>query len=90
MIFITDPLPIGIKEPDQRIKLAPNPANEFVNFSNNLNVNLIEVIDITGKTIKSFKPQENRITVSDLPVGIYILRFISSAGVQSTRLQVIR
>ncbi len=89
-IFITDPSPIGIKEPDQRIKLAPNPANEFVSFSNNLNVNLIEVIDITGKTIKSFKPQENRITISELPVGIYILRFISSAGVQSTRLQVIR
>lgn len=81
IIKITDPL-LGI-EHQQTLKendftIYPNPATDYV-YINNYKVDLeaIQLIDITGRTVKNFKPSEiidNKISLSNLAPGNYILK----------------
>jgi hypothetical protein len=66
------------------IELYPNPANDFVLVkSEKQTMETIEVIDITGKTLKEFKIQDSefKIQIEDLPRGIYTLKVLTQNGI---------
>lgn len=59
-------------------KLYPNPVSETLNFSQNLKD--ITIYDLTGRTIKSFTGNRDKIDVSGLSNGNYILKGETESG----------
>ena len=64
------------------IKLYPNPTSNFITIENNNSNELlsIDLLDYAGKHIKSFKPNNTSINLSDLNSGIYLLQITSAQG----------
>ena len=69
------------------IALYPNPANDVVNVQCSMyNVQLIEVIDVYGKLIRTVETMgtpslQTQINVSDLASGMYFVRVTTEQGV---------
>ena len=62
-------------QPEPSLRVCPNPATDFIDvFVVNKDCQA-EVIDITGKTVKTIQLNNavNRIVISDLPQGVYVL-----------------
>ncbi len=55
------------------VTIYPNPFSNLVMIDNILDIHKIEVIDINGKTVKSFKAQKE-LNLSELNSGIYVVR----------------
>jgi hypothetical protein len=56
------------------IKLFPNPTSNQLSIDTDLEISEINIIDITGKNIKTIKPNTNLVNVADLSVGIYFIK----------------
>jgi len=67
---------------DKTVKIYPNPAHEKINleYDNNLNIQKIQLLDLSGKVIKSYKKDYNSLDVSDIHNGEYILNIITNKG----------
>ena len=71
----------GIEELNESVlQIAPNPASDFIQFTTNelLEFTKIELLDFTGKTVLNCSTEEvnqQRINVSSLTTGVYIIRF---------------
>ena len=61
------------------IKVYPNPASDILNIESQEEVNHIEIFDLLGKQILSFKGAKN-IDVSGLQNGIYLLKINTEKG----------
>lgn len=64
------------QHPEPSLRVCPNPAVDFIDvFVENKDCQA-EIIDITGKTVKTIQLNNavNRIVISDLPLGMYMLR----------------
>jgi len=63
-------------ELSQGINIYPNPASEFlkIEFPNDYNPEVIQLVNIMGKTVIDLKNQKEPISVSDLSPGIYLLQ----------------
>jgi para-nitrobenzyl esterase len=70
------------------ITLWPNPSEAVVNLSSSEEIEQLQLIDIQGKVLLNTFPQMQSTTVSvtDLPVGMYLLRIFSGSTWQSKRL----
>lgn len=70
----------------QIINLYPNPFNETLNIENNLNIDLIEITDLTGKRLVQFINTNNvtQLNLSDLKSGIYLVRFYKGSEIIKT------
>jgi hypothetical protein len=64
------------------IKLYPNPTSNFITIENNNSEQFlsIDLLDYAGKHIKSFKPNNTSINLSDLNPGIYLLQMSTEKG----------
>ena len=60
------------KEIDQDIKIYPNPASDFIRIESPKEVGQVEIINMNGQVLKSFKDTK-RIPIQDLINGAYIL-----------------
>lgn len=67
---------------DIHIKVFPNPSQNVIklNYPADVKIQNIELIDMAGKTIKSFSNPPSSIDVSDIPAGTYLLRLTTNAG----------
>jgi len=63
------------------VKIYPNPAKDFINIASKKEINLIEILDQSGKIIAESK--ELKINVSHLSKGVYILKIKFSNGSSS-------
>ena len=69
------------------ISLYPNPAHEFVNLPEGFNVSEILIRDAAGKTVyQCNNPENNRLDISDLKSGVYIIRIQTENGAISTKI----
>lgn len=70
----------------QDIQIYPNPVKDFLNLTCiNKNVRQIEVIDLTGKTVllkNSIDALNDRLDVSKISQGMYLLRCVNFDGSQ--------
>ena len=75
------------------LKIYPNPAQDrlFVASNNNLSHYFIELLDVNGHYIKSFKIDGhlNSIDISDIRSGYYLLKLTDAQGFSKTKKLVI-
>ena len=65
----------GIETPPQKVTIYPNPATGFFYVSNI--VDLVEVIDVTGRKIDIISEtlnEQTRITISHNTPGLYLVK----------------
>lgn len=73
---------------NDNLKIYPNPVKNYLNVDFNLDYNevsgLISLIDLQGKTLYFEKLDESNysisINVSNLPIGLYLIKFKSTKG----------
>ena len=73
--------PVAVKSeqllPEPSLRVCPNPATDYIDvFVKQQEDSQAEIMDMQGKTVKSvqLKQEVNRIVISDLPQGMYVLR----------------
>jgi hypothetical protein len=60
------------------VNIYPNPTSHQLSIiSNQLNINEINIVDITGKSIKRIKTDFDLVDVSNLTNGIYFIQLIT-------------
>lgn len=68
----------------RNFSVSPNPANDYINISNNSNIVISDVIftDVNGRVVKTAKANsiEVQVNVSDLNAGIYFMNIDSTEG----------
>ena len=70
-----------------KISIYPNPANEFVQISTSETITGVEVYNLIGKkVISSSKLINNKIDVSNLSKGVYVLKVMSNDLVGSRKI----
>lgn len=67
------------------IKVYPNPTQDFINISNDKEISKIALIDLSGKQVlnKSVNSKNEKLNISHLPKGIYILKVESNGKEKS-------
>lgn len=81
----TTPNAVNDIEANSSFTIAPNPANDFVYIRNSnsaISINKILITDVTGRVIKEY-PSSDKINISQLSVGQYILSIQSNKGIQN-------
>jgi PKD repeat protein len=60
------------------VNIYPNPASNTITITNSkIKLSQINIIDVTGKSIKTITKNKNAIDISDLSNGIYFIQIIS-------------
>ena len=69
------------------ISVYPNPTSGILNLANanDLNIEKLTVIDVTGKTLLEQKSNTSQIDVQQLPVGMYFLEITTNGAKQHTK-----
>ena len=69
------------------MKLYPNPSKDWVKIDGISEVSDVQIFDITGKLVLLQEYQvDDRIDISNLTVGMYILNIRNSEGVSSKKI----
>lgn len=66
------------------MQVYPNPTNDYLNIKGAKNVSGIKVLDVSGRVVLSSDKAEQRIDVSQLVRGAYILTVKNTDGTSST------
>jgi Leucine-rich repeat (LRR) protein len=79
---------LGIQENNfiNNISVYPNPVKNILNFKTEHNISKIEVYDITGRILSSNSVRENKIDLSELKTGNYILKLYTEKGIMNTKI----
>ena len=79
---------VGINEAAAAINLRayPNPVNGQLTIEADETIEAIALIDVTGKTVRAFSGANNRIDVSTLESGVYLLQVQTAKGIATKRL----
>jgi len=57
--------------------IYPNPTTDYIVIGRNyLGKSEASIIDVRGKTVKRFKSNSDRISISELPSGIYFVKLV--------------
>ena len=78
-------LGLEAKNAENLIQIYPNPANNY--FRINKSINSLQIFDVTGKSVKSFKGDftgNDDFDISDLTQGLYLVKIENLAGASST------
>ena len=62
------------------IQLYPNPAKEFITVSSSIDIESIEIIDLSGRRIKRVTGAYEKIPVQDLKSGVYYVTITTIVG----------
>ncbi len=77
----------GIQENHlNRISVFPNPANDYVELKTDKTIKSVNILDLKGNLILSKNVNNNRIEISNLSKGIYILEVKSNNEVSRVRI----
>ena len=80
MIDAHSDTPVAVRpellETETSLRVCPNPATDFIDVFVNQEDGQAEIIDMNGKTVMSVQVKSgvNRIIITDLPQGMYMLR----------------
>ncbi len=64
----------GIEELHFQMQIFPNPTNDEIQIRSEVEIEQIEIIDLTGKVQKLIRQVESSISLSGLSPGVYILK----------------
>ncbi len=77
IIYVSIAVDINKHHKNNILKIYPNPTNNIVTIeSSDLNINKINILDITGRTIYQEKEKSRKciVNVNDYPKGIYLIK----------------
>ncbi len=79
---------LGLQENDfiNNISVYPNPVKNILNFKTEHNISKVEVYDIAGRILSSNSISENKIDLSNLKTGNYILKLYTEKGIINTKI----
>lgn len=63
----------------------PNPAKNEIRLTNMSNIDYLRVTNLTGRNIMEIKSPGTRISLTNLPEGMYLVTFISNDGSRVTK-----
>ncbi|MFN7602846.1 MAG: T9SS type A sorting domain-containing protein, partial [Bacteroidota bacterium] len=63
---------------DTPFYIYPNPCNGIINFGDNLKIDFAELIDVTGSSRLSSEVSQNKLDISKLNDGFYLIRASST------------
>ncbi|MBS1589309.1 MAG: T9SS type A sorting domain-containing protein [Bacteroidetes bacterium] len=82
--YITKATELGINNPalKSQFKIYPNPTNNIINleYENSLKIQGIQLIDLSGKGIRTYSKSDRVLNVSGLPSGVYFLVIHTEQG----------
>jgi len=84
---------VGVSEIDQNgVNIYPNPSNGIVHIEMNIPISKVTVVDVKGRVLIESVLNNNTGTLntSTLANGIYFLRIVTTSGVITKQLQVIK
>ena len=61
---------------DGNLIVYPNPSSDQLTINANMDIHSIQIIDITGKTVKSFNNKLTTIDIANLSAGVYFIQLI--------------
>ena len=64
--------------PAGSISIHPNPASDWLQWTSEINIELAEVFDLSGRKVISLKNPSSRINLTELGSGMYLLRLSNS------------
>ncbi|GAB5417182.1 MAG: hypothetical protein Crog4KO_20480 [Crocinitomicaceae bacterium] len=67
-------------------ELVPNPVNDKFQIVSESNIEKVELLDMSGRTIKAFDGNETSYSIQELPSGVYMVRVHAEGLVQDQRL----
>ena len=72
---------------DNRIQIYPNPTSDFfkINIPTDISVKNIEIIDVSGRIVKTFNKAEHY-KINDLQKGVYTIKINTTDVPKTTRL----
>lgn len=74
------PTSVNTVKSAQKMKIYPNPANDWVKIEADFQVEKWELKSIQGALVKSGRGNPERLETSELSPGLYIVQLIGSAG----------
>ena len=77
--FTINNLSIHDMELNQFISIYPNPSKEEINIQSSLDIQAVRILDLQGKELIQIKG--NRVTVSSLSNGVYIVEITTPKGI---------
>lgn len=79
---------LAIPENDinNKISMYPNPVNHFLYINTEKSILKIEIFDIAGRIISSNSITENKIDLSELKAGNYILKIYTETGITNSKI----
>jgi hypothetical protein len=70
---------------EKKIEIYPNPTSSELNFKGDFIPTFIELIDLNGRVLKK-EIQNEKVTISDLKVGTYFVRFLINGKVYQEKI----
>jgi hypothetical protein len=69
------------------ISISPNPSADIITVNSDERITKVELIDLTGKTVRSINPSSQKVTlnISGLMNGIYIGKIYDETGTVTSR-----
>jgi hypothetical protein len=64
---------------ENNVSVFPNPTNDQINFNSSVNVNVVEITDITGRLTGAYKMTDNKLTIqtSSFVPGTYFYTLLN-------------
>jgi alpha-tubulin suppressor-like RCC1 family protein len=79
-VTCTDALAVNDIASQNKVALYPNPAKDIVTLQSAKAISEVKIYSVTGSIVKYIsKVSDNKINVSDLPAGVYIVKINDSA-----------
>lgn len=69
----------------QKLNIYPNPVNDFVNIDTVQKIKSVILVDSSGKLIRNFVHPSSKISLIEIPKGIYILKVNFENGTAQTK-----
>ncbi|MBC7523472.1 MAG: T9SS type A sorting domain-containing protein [Flavobacterium sp.] len=86
--YVTTIQTLGINQNDlkETIAIYPNPVKDILEFKTIENVSKVEIYDISGRILSSKSVTENKLNLSDLKSGNYILKLYTEKGIINSKI----
>jgi hypothetical protein len=68
----------------ETLQVYPNPFQDVITISNTRDVKMINVMDATGRLVKTIEKPSNQINLGELKSGLYVLQLLHKDGTTSS------
>jgi beta-glucanase (GH16 family) len=87
----SEPLAFGELSQDMKITVSPNPATSYFTIPQTAKgIDKIRILDMTGRVVKQTYYTTNRVTIGELPQGVYMVLLFNDSDILKYRTKLIK